>query len=146
LAGASFALREGTVETLSELRRRGLTLGIISNSDDRTLPERTGAARLTRQVDFVLSSEAAQSCKPDPRIFEAARQRAGCSPGEALFVGDTLDQDIAGGTQAGLRTVLLVPAEQLDLSLPRGDAQPEFVIRELPDVLRVLDQMNSPSG
>ncbi len=140
LAAASFSLREGAISTLAELRRRGLTLGIISNSDDRTLLERTVIAGLVPQVDFVLSSEAAMSCKPDPGIFREALRRAGCAAAEALFVGDTPDQDIVGGALAGLHTALLVPDERLDLPLPRGEAQPEFIIHEIADVLTLLDR------
>ncbi len=140
LAAASFSLREGAIPTLIELKRRGLTLGIISNSDDRTLLERTAVAGLAQQVDFVLSSEAAMSCKPDPGIFREAMHRAGCVAGEALFVGDTPDQDIVGGVLAGLHTALLVPDERLDLPLPRGEARPEFIIHEIADVLTLLDR------
>ena len=73
---------------------------------------------------------------PDGRIFAEALRRAECEPREALFVGDSLPQDIAGANRAGLRSVLL---------WHRGDRQPSFdvakpthVIRRIPEVLDLL--------
>jgi 2-haloalkanoic acid dehalogenase type II len=130
-----FALRDGVVETLSELRERGLHVGIVSNIDEdqlRHLMELTG---LERYFDSLLSSEQAQSCKPDAGIFAEAIRRAGCRPAEALFVGDTLSADVAGANQAGLRSVLLWHRDDRE---PPEEPKPHYVIREIPDVLGLL--------
>ena len=63
-------------------------------------------------------------------------QRAGCAPDEALFVGDTLAQDIAGANRAGLRSVLLWHRE--DREPPEGEPAPRYVIRRIPDVLDLV--------
>jgi len=135
---AGFALREGAIETLAQLRRRGLRLGIVSNQDEAQLAAWVMLGGLEAHVDFVLSSEAARSCKPDAGIFRAALRLAGCAPAEALFVGDTPDLDIAGAHAAGLRAVLLRPAEALNLPYPRGPAQPEQIIATLPEVIALI--------
>ncbi len=131
-----FVLREGVVDTLRALRARGLHLGLVSNIDDDQLEHLIELAEIGALFDSALSSEQASSCKPDPAIFEEAVQRAGCAPDEALFVGDTLAQDIAGANRAGLRSVLLWHRE--DREPPEGEPAPRYVIRRIPDVLDLV--------
>jgi 2-haloalkanoic acid dehalogenase type II len=131
-----FALREGVIDTLQTMRERGLHLGIVSNIDDEQLAHLLEIARLEAYFDSILSSEQARSCKPDRNIFEEALRRAGCEADEALFVGDTLLQDIAGANQVGLRSVLLWHRQ--DKEPPDREPQPRHVIRRIPDLLDLL--------
>ncbi len=132
-----FALRAGVIETLEQLRARGLHLGIVSNIDEDQLAHLLPLAQLEPYFDSILSSEAAASCKADPAIFAEALQRAGCRAEEALFVGDTLQQDIAGANRAGMRSVLLWHREDKDP--PDADPRPHHVIRRIADVLAILE-------
>jgi putative hydrolase of the HAD superfamily len=131
-----FALREGVAETLQALRQRGLHLGIVSNIDDDQLVHLMALSELEPYFDSILSSEQAQSCKPDPDIFAEALRRAGCRPDEVLFVGDTLMQDIAGANQAGLRSVLIW--HRTDRDPPDGGQRPHHVIRRIPELLELV--------
>ena len=45
--------------------------------------------------------------KPDPAIFAAALELAGCEPAEALHVGDTPAEDAAGAAAAGIPRLLI---------------------------------------
>jgi putative hydrolase of the HAD superfamily len=40
-------------------------------------------------------------------IFSQALELADCAPGDAVHVGDTLEEDIAGAEAAGIRGLLL---------------------------------------
>lgn len=131
-----FRLRDGASETLGELRSRGLHLGIVSNIDEDQLAHMGELAGLRRFFDSILSSEAARSCKPDPAIFEEALRRAGCEPGEALFIGDSIDQDVAGANRVGLRSVLIWHRE--DREAPDREPRPHHVIRRIPEILDLL--------
>jgi 2-haloalkanoic acid dehalogenase type II len=133
-----FVLREGVVETLDELRRRGLHVGMVSNIDDDQLQHLLEAADIAALFDSILSSEQAQSCKPHPRIYEIALARAACAAAEALFVGDTLRQDIAGADQAGMRSALIW--HRGDRPPPGDGVRPTHVIRSIPEVLGLLDE------
>lgn len=128
-----FKLRPGVVETLRELRGRGLHLGIVSNIDEDDLHHLIDLGDLRAHFDSLLSSEAAGSCKPDARIFDLALERAGCAPGEALFVGDSLPADVAGANRAGMRSVLLWHRD--DRPPPADGPRPAHVIRAIPDLL-----------
>jgi putative hydrolase of the HAD superfamily len=93
-------------EALTALRERGLKLIVVSNWDcslGRVL-ERCGIAGL---LDGAISSAEAGSRKPDPGIFAAALELAGCEPTEALHVGDTPEEDVEGAKAAGIRPLLI---------------------------------------
>ena len=91
---------------LLELRDRGLALIVVSNWDVSlaAVLERCGLSEL---LDGAISSAEAGSRKPDPGIFRAALELAGCEAGAALHVGDTPDEDCEGARAAGIRALLL---------------------------------------
>ena len=89
---------------LAGLRRRGIRRVVVSNWDCSL----GGVlAELGLDVDAVVTSAEVGASKPDARIFAAGLQAAGCSAGEALHVGDSLDNDVAGARAAGIRAVHL---------------------------------------
>ena len=93
---------------LGELRRRGLSVGVISNSDG-TAEQSLRDAGLLDAVDFVLDSHLVGVEKPDPRIFRLALTRAAVAPGEAAFVGDLYSIDVLGARRAGMIGILMDP-------------------------------------
>ena len=93
---------------LGELRRRGLSVGVISNSDG-TVEQSLREAGLLDAVDFVLDSHLVGVEKPDPRIFQLALGRAAVTPAEAAFVGDLYSIDVLGARRAGMIGILMDP-------------------------------------
>ncbi len=91
---------------LARLRARGLTLVVVSNWDV-SLPAVLRNVGLEEMVDGVVTSAEVGHPKPAPEIFTAALTLAGCAPGRAVHVGDSLDQDIHGALAAGIPAVLL---------------------------------------
>jgi putative hydrolase of the HAD superfamily len=138
-----FVLRDGVLDTLSTLRNQGSHLGIVSNIDDDQLAHMIELSGVDRYFDSILSSEQAQSCKPDGKIFTEALQRAGCAPEEALFVGDSLQQDIPGANRMGLQSVLIW--DRSDSDPPLAADRPRHVIRRIPDLLPLMAQVESES-
>lgn len=93
-------------EALAEIADRGLTLVCVSNWDV-SLGEVLERCGLGRAFDGVVSSAAAGARKPDPAIFSPALAIAGCTPAEALHVGDTAGEDVEGARAAGIPVLLL---------------------------------------
>ncbi len=131
-----FMLRDGVSATLTALRDRRLYVGMVSNIDDDQLGHMLELAGVRAHFDSILSSEAAQSCKPDSSIFQEALRRAGCAPQEALFVGDSLQQDIAGANRVGLRSVLIWSDPEREPTI--GEHRPQHVIRQIGELLALL--------
>ncbi len=101
-------IAEGTLDALTRLRRAGLRLGVVSNSDGR-VEEALAAAGLRECFDVVIDSAVVGVEKPDPAIFRAALDALGVPAGEALYVGDLYEIDVVGANAAGLPAVLLAP-------------------------------------
>jgi HAD superfamily hydrolase (TIGR01549 family) len=91
---------------LARLRELGLTLVCVSNWDV-SLPQVLADAGLGGLLDGVVTSAGARARKPDPAIFRAALELAGCGPDEALHVGDTPEEDVAGARAASVPVLLL---------------------------------------
>jgi putative hydrolase of the HAD superfamily len=91
---------------LAELRDLGLCLVCVSNWD-YSLPDVLARVGLGDRLDGVVTSAGIGARKPDPRLFEAALEVAGCSAGDALHVGDTPAEDLDGARAAGIRALLI---------------------------------------
>lgn len=94
------------VPALRGLREAGLKLICVSNWDC-SLPAVLERCGLMVHLDAAVSSAEAGSRKPDPAIFAAALELAGCGPEEALHVGDTAEEDVEGARRAGVDVLLL---------------------------------------
>jgi putative hydrolase of the HAD superfamily len=91
---------------LGDLGENGLRLVVVSNWDC-SLPAVLDRVGLGQLLDGVVSSAVAGARKPDPAIFESALELAGCSADQALHVGDTAEEDVAGARAAGIRALLI---------------------------------------
>jgi HAD superfamily hydrolase (TIGR01549 family) len=113
-------------------------LGMISNFDHAPTARRIlNTHRVAAFFDPILISDEFGRRKPHPAIFEAALQVIGASPEEALFVGDSIADDVIGAHNAHLPVAWLNVNHE---SLPPDVPPPDHIIGrldELPDVLEV---------
>jgi putative hydrolase of the HAD superfamily len=130
--------RAGAVETLHELRRRGLKLGMISVCSEEValLWEETPFAGL---FDSTVFSATCGLRKPDPAIYELCAEELAVEPADCLFVGDGANDELGGAERAGMRAVLILRPEQDEpyWEETRG-WQPR--IRSIPEVLELLGE------
>lgn len=128
------AARADAAATLAALRARGLHVSIVSNIDDDQLAAVWGRLGLGEHVDAIITSEEARSCKPDPRIFQLALEKAGNPPPESVvFVGDSPWHDVAGANALGMTSVLIGAAPAA------GAPTPHHVIETLGDLLALVE-------
>ena len=106
MAAIRFKAYPDAAPALADLRARGLRVVCVSNWDI-SLTEVLERCGLGDLVDAVVTSAGAGSRKPDPGIFAQALEIAGCGPRQALHVGDTAEEDVAGAEAAGIRALLL---------------------------------------
>jgi putative hydrolase of the HAD superfamily len=93
---------------LAELRKHGLRLVVVSNSDG-TVETKLAAVGLRDLFDGVVDSHVVGSEKPDRAIFEHALRLVEGRPERTLHVGDLYHADVVGARGAGLHAVLLDP-------------------------------------
>ncbi|MFF2480840.1 HAD family hydrolase [Paenibacillus sp. NPDC058071] len=91
---------------LSELKRNGYGLGLISNWDEscRTLLRNIG---LETYFDEIVVSSEVELEKPDTRIFEHGLRAADVRPEECVYVGDNYYDDVVGSGKAGMDCFLI---------------------------------------
>jgi HAD superfamily hydrolase (TIGR01549 family) len=126
LESENFELYEDVLPTFQALREAGLKLGLVSNTS-RDLGAFVGHHRLN--VDAWVSSGVHGKVKPSPSIFKAVLELLGVAPSEAVMIGDSPDDDVAGAEAVGIRGLLL----DRDAKLGRDDALPTLLA--LPAVL-----------
>jgi putative hydrolase of the HAD superfamily len=132
LASLRFSAFPEAAGALAGLRRAGLRLIALSNWDI-SLHDVVAAAGLAGLLDRVVSSAEAGAAKPDGRAFRAALELAGTGPENAIHVGDSLAQDVAGARAAGIAPVLL---RRDQLSPSGADAPVIASLAELRGLLR----------
>jgi HAD superfamily hydrolase (TIGR01509 family) len=108
-----------TPKVIAELRRRGFTLGVVSNADGRISAALT--ARGTADCfTVIVDSHVVGVEKPDARIFHIALNACGARPAETIFIGDIYEIDVCGARNAGIAPVLLDPLNRYgDVDCPR---------------------------
>ena len=106
LGALEFTAYPDVLPALGELREREVVLVIASNWDC-SLPDWLRPTGILELIDAVVTSAEVGEAKPSPRVFERALALARVEPGEALHVGDKVDNDVAGAAAAGVRGVLI---------------------------------------
>ncbi len=103
---AAWRLFPDTLPSLKELKDAGCRLGVISNFDSRLigLLQDLGIGSFFEQVTISWRVGAA---KPDSKIFRCAVEAMDVDASRAVHVGDSLREDFAGASAAGLKAVLL---------------------------------------
>jgi 2-haloalkanoic acid dehalogenase type II len=96
---------------LEELKREGLRLAVISNTEDGRLSDALETAGLASHFDLLVDSHLVGRRKPDPAIFRLALERLGVEARDAAFVGDSYAHDALAARDAGMRAILLDPLE-----------------------------------
>jgi HAD superfamily hydrolase (TIGR01509 family) len=93
------------------LKRAGLRLAVISNTEDGRLQDSLEAAGLLGRFDLLVDSQLVGCRKPDAAIFRLALERLGVEAGEAAFVGDSYAHDALAAHAVGMRAILLDPLD-----------------------------------
>lgn len=95
----------GIPELLTELRRRGLNWGIVTNKPAFLTEPLVAQLPLPSAPACIVSGDTTTNRKPHPEPMLLACRRAGSLPDQCLYVGDA-ERDIAAGREAGMRTLV----------------------------------------
>lgn len=124
--------RREVVRALASRYRLGLVSNFDHSATARALLERHGFDGL---FEVVLISADVGWRKPRPEIFDLACRALQIVPAAGLFVGDSLGVDVAGARGVGMPCVWV---NREGGSLRPTDPQPDYTIRQLPDLLALL--------
>nr|WP_328807905.1 HAD family hydrolase [Nonomuraea antri] len=89
---------------LSAIRAAGYQVIVAGNQPSRAYDQ---LLAMDLPADSIHTSEGWGVAKPAPEFFARVAEIAGREPGEILYVGDRLDNDVLPAGKAGMRTALL---------------------------------------
>ena len=102
----NLALFDDVAPALTDLKSRGIILGIISNME-QDMTETLTRLGLPSWLEIVVTSQDAGFNKPRPEIFQEALRQAGVPPSEAIYIGDQYQVDVIGANGAGMKGILI---------------------------------------
>ena len=107
---------------------------LIGAARDRTFPMEDGPWPASGSVLAAIEHAAGRTAdlvvgKPEPAMYEAARDRLG--PGRVLAVGDLLEVDVAGARRAGLDSALVLTGGTTREAADAADPKPTHVADSL---------------
>lgn len=126
---------------LAECQAAGWVVGLAGNQPSAA--ERA-LHKLDLGVDVVASSEGWGVEKPSPEFFAKMADAAGCAPGDVVYVGDRVDNDVVPAAAAGMVSVFVVrgPWGWLQKDWPEA-AQATLTV---PDLTGLADRLRRASG
>lgn len=127
---------------LTALREAGLWVGIAGNQTVRA----GGLLRgLDLPCDMIATSDDWGASKPDTAFFEHVIDATPAEPGEILYVGDRLDNDIRPAARVGLLTALIRrgPWGTIQQNEPDADAITTMRIDTLRQLPSKIAQFNA---
>ncbi len=105
-------------EELVEGLARRYRLLLLSNTNAIHFEMIRGRYPILRHFHHYVLSYEVGAMKPDPRIYQAAIERAGCPAGECFFTDD-MPSYVEAGRRAGLDAVQFESAEQVQRELEK---------------------------
>jgi 2-haloacid dehalogenase len=108
--------------TLTELKARGLQIGILSNGTPRMLGAAVAAAGIAERCDAVLSVDAVRMYKPRREVYALVTAQFGIGADAVVFVSSNR-WDVMGAAAFGFRAIWInrarMPEEYADLPATR---------------------------
>ncbi len=94
----------GATDLLRACKKRGLTVVLASSADEPEFNALRAALDAEDAIDEATFSGDVEQSKPAPDLVQVALDKAGVTPDEAVFVGDTV-WDVQASQKAGVRCV-----------------------------------------
>ncbi|WP_335872362.1 HAD family hydrolase [Bacillus sp. 2205SS5-2] len=96
-------------EVLTSLRQSGYLLGLITNGKTTFQHATINALQLAPYFDVILISEEVGLKKPDPAIFSLALERLQIPATEAVYIGDSIENDVLAPQLISMKSILFAP-------------------------------------
>jgi len=94
-------------DSLGRLKQMGLKLGVVTRGYELDIEQILPRAGLEEFFDVCVGSDTAGKRKPRPEAFKHALKRLKIKPKEAIFVGDSLEQDYFAAQKVGMKAFLI---------------------------------------
>ncbi len=128
-----------THQTLVELSKRGLRLGVVSDAPRMQAWLRLTYLQLQHLFDAVVTFEDTGMRKPAPEPFQRALELLGAPPEEALMVGDWAERDMLGAKRLGMLTAFARYGDTFGTKHSGAD----YELASIRDLLGIVERLNT---
>ena len=103
------ALFEHAEETVAYLHSLGYTICVVTNGKTALQKPRVANSKIGKYISRIIVSEEVAAPKPSPIMFDTLLAELQIAPAEAIMIGDSLEKDIQGAFNAGIKAVWYNP-------------------------------------
>ncbi len=142
-------LEPDAVQTLRDIRDRGLKIGVLSNTiwSRRRHEEIFARDGVLELLDGAVYTSEIPYTKPHPEAFLTAMKAVEVSdPARCLFVGDRLFDDVWGAQNVGMRAAHIphsaIPVEQVG----HTEGTPDATVHRLSELPDLIDSWNKAAA
>jgi 2-haloalkanoic acid dehalogenase type II len=96
-----------TLEVLTELKKRGYKLYLLSNTDQFSFEQVNIKFNLSELFDKVYPSFETGLLKANPESYKLILQENGLKPEDVVMIGDSIDSDVKSAERAGIKGILV---------------------------------------
>ncbi|BDR92056.1 HAD family hydrolase [Vulcanisaeta souniana] len=124
------------IDAINALSQMNVPMYILTNLDNDIAKKILLRNNLLRYFKGVVSSDLTKTGKPAVKIFQAALNRAGVSPNDALIVSG-LVEDVIGAKFLDLKVVFV---RRVDVQLPVKPFYEITTLSQLPEIINKINQ------
>ncbi|XP_053292689.1 N-acylneuraminate-9-phosphatase [Pleuronectes platessa] len=126
-------------DLLKQLRSRYKLL-LLTNGVAQTQREKVEAVKCEEFFNAIVVGGEHAEQKPFLSIFTLCFNMLGVEAQDCVMVGDSLDTDIQGGFNAGVRATVWISSA--GGTVPEGSVKPDYTVPTVLDLPHVLEQLN----
>lgn len=123
-------------ETLLQLKKRGFSLGVVTDAHFEHARSRLMKTRLLDIFDVLITADMTGTKKPSPEIFFYSLEKLQIHPHQALFIGDSLRRDIEPARKIGMVTAYAAYGDR-NVKEERS-CKADYCLNDISDVLKFI--------
>jgi putative hydrolase of the HAD superfamily len=126
---------------LTELLRRGIKLGVVSDAPAREAWLRLCYVNFHHYFDAVVTFDDTGERKPLPGPFRKALEALDVKAEDAIMIGDWAERDMIGVAKVGMKTVFARYGDTFNTKETHAD----YEIDDIKELLPIVDELNLQS-
>ncbi len=128
--------------TLTDLLRRGVRMGVVSDAPRLSVWMRIVGLGLHHYFEHVVTFDDTGEKKPSPAPFKKILELMDIEPAAAIMVGDWAERDIKGAKDFGMRTAWAKYGNEFDTKVSGADYELDD-IHDIVGIIRGINEKNN---